>query len=184
MKEFISNIFSNVKRQIINKELEAEFQSTSWLINLNGTENIGKLHFENNNKLLLSTINGLEEGFWTITNSGALHLKLSNFNYLLNYISRNSLSIILNIDLNNDYVILINERKAVNLSIDSILKSYNSTSNLQYYVLINSRIEGPFTIKVLKQMVSNGTVNKMCFVKNNNESNFSQKTRVKDIITL
>lgn len=170
-----------------------QFINQQWVL-INGIEDAKSMYvFKPNNELIISENNEVTTTRWSFINSNFLSIMTEDGMILIKAYYKDKDTLVLNQKASEDYAFFINSTD-YSESIDSkadlqkflkdkyLKKASKLISEHEFYYIQNSKEYGPFTMKELFKKVKDNVVNAYCLVRDVNETDYTNKLRIKDLL--
>lgn len=151
-------------------------------------------YFHKNNVLSIKKNNSISKAKWHYVSPDYIRITSNNEVNVIKISFRNKHILTLDIDKKfNELAVFINESKSeiplnTHDSVTKFLhnKYINKAKDIihthEYYYVEKSKEFGPFTVKELTEKVKLNAISSLCFVRDINEHNYSNRLRIRDLI--
>jgi len=149
--------------------------------------------FKPNNELIISEDNQITKTRWSFINSNFISITTEDGMILIKAYYKDKDMLVLNQKESEDYAFFINS-SAYETTIDTkedvqqyfkdkyLKKATQLISEHQFYYIQRFKEYGPYTLKELLKKVKDKAVNAYCLVRDVNESDYTQKLRIIDLM--
>ncbi len=172
---------------------DTQFINQKWVL-INGINEVKAVYlFKPNNELVISEDNQVTKTRWSFINSNFISITTADGMILIKAYYKDKDMLVLNQKESEDYAFFINS-SAYNTTIDTkedvqqyfkdkyLKKATQLISEHQFYYIQRFKEYGPYTLKELLKKVKNKAVNAYCLVRDVNESDYTQKLRIIDLM--
>ncbi|OBX26309.1 hypothetical protein LX77_01801 [Gelidibacter algens] len=172
---------------------DTQFINQEWVL-INGIEDAKAMYlFKPNNELFISENDHVTKTRWSFINSNFLSITTEDGIVLIKAFYKDKDTLVLNQKASEDYAFFINSSDydiTINTKEDIqkylkekyLKKATELISDHQFYYIQRFKEYGPYTMKELVEKVKTNAINAYCLVRDVNESDYSKKLRIKDIL--
>ena len=170
-----------------------QFINQKWVL-INGIEDAKSMYvFNPNNELVISENNEVTTTRWTFINSNFLSIVTEDGIVLIKAYYKDKDTLVLNQKASEDYAFFVNSSdysETINSKLDVqnflkdkyLKKASELISEHEFYYIQHSKEYGPYKMKELFKKVKDNLVNSYCLVRDVNESDYTNKLRIKDLL--
>lgn len=170
-----------------------QFINQKWVL-INGIEDAKSMYvFKPNNELVISENNEVTTTRWTFINSNFLSIVTEDGIVLIKAYYKDKDTLVLNQKASEDYAFFVNSSdysETINSKLDVqnflkdkyLKKASELISEHEFYYIQHSKEYGPYKMKELFKKVKDNLVNSYCLVRDVNESDYTNKLRIKDLL--
>ncbi len=170
-----------------------QFINQQWVL-INGIEDAKSMYvFKPNNELVISENNEVTTTRWSFINSNFLSIKTDDGIVLIKAYYKDKDTLVLNQKASEEYAFFINStdyKARINTKADIqkflkdkyLKRASKLISEHEFYYIQRSKEYGPYTMKELFKKVKDNVVNAYCLVRDVNETDYTNKLRIKDIL--
>ncbi|TXE07711.1 hypothetical protein ES711_09730 [Gelidibacter salicanalis] len=172
---------------------DTQFINQKWVL-INGIDEAKAVYlFKPNNVLLISEDNQVTKTRWSFINSNFISITTADGMILIKAYYKDKDMLVLNQKESEDYAFFINS-SAYETTIDTkedvqqyfkdkyLKKATQLITEHQFYYIQRFKEYGPYTLKELLKKVKNKAVNAYCLVRDVNESDYTHKLRIIDLM--
>lgn len=193
MRDILYHIVPKLEPFDYSLHHDTQFINQEWVL-INGIEDAKAMYlFKPNNELLISENNQVTKTRWSFINSNFLSITTEDGIVLIKAFYRDKDMLVLNQKASEDYAFFINS-SVYDTTIETkedvqeyfkdkyLKKAADLISEHQFYYIQRFKEYGPYTIKELFKKVKANAVNAYCLVRDVNESDYTKKLRIKDLL--
>ena len=170
-----------------------QFINQKWVL-INGIEDAKSMYvFKPNNELVISENNEVTTTRWTFINSNFLSIVTEDGIVLIKAYYKDKDTLVLNQKASEDYAFFVNSSdysETINSKLDVqnflkdkyLKKASELISEHEFYYIQHSKEYGPYKMKELFKKVKDNLVNSYCLFRDVNESDYTNKLRIKDLL--
>jgi len=172
---------------------DTQFINQKWVL-INSIDEAKAVYlFKPNNELIISEDNQITKTRWSFINSNFISITTEDGMILIKAYYKDKDMLVLNQKESEDYAFFINS-SAYETTIDTkedvqqyfkdkyLKKATQLISEHQFYYIQRFKEYGPYTLKELLKKVKDKAVNAYCLVRDVNESDYTQKLRIIDLM--
>lgn len=193
MTDILHNIVPKLEPFDYSLHHDTQFINQEWVL-INGIEDAKAMYlFKPNNELLISENNHVTKTRWSFINSNFLSITTEDGIVLIKAFYKDKDTLVLNQKASEDYAFFINSSEydiTINTKEDIqkclkekyLKKASQLISDHQFYYIQRFKEYGPYTMKQLTEKVKTNVVNANCLVRDVNETDYTKKLRIKDLL--
>lgn len=193
MTDILYNIVPKLEPFDYSLHHDNQFINQQWVL-INGIEDAQSMYvFKPNNELVISENNEVTTTRWSFINSNFLSIMTEDGIVLIKAYYKDRDTLVLNQKASEEYAFFINSTdysESINSKADLqkflkdkyLKRASQLISEHEFYYIQHSKEYGPFTMKELIKKVKDNVVNAYCLVRDVNESDYTNKLRIKDLL--
>ena len=193
MTDILYNIVPKLQPFDFSLHYDNQFINQKWVL-INGIEDAKSMYvFKPNNELVISENNEVTTTRWSFINSNFLSISTEDGIVLIKAYYKDKDTLVLNQKASEEYAFFVNTSdysQTINSKADVqnflkekyLKKASEIISKHEFYYIQRSKEYGPYNMEELLKKVEDNEVNAYCLVRDVNESDYSHKLRIKDLL--
>ncbi|WP_027126591.1 hypothetical protein [Gelidibacter mesophilus] len=193
MRNFLYNIVPKLEPFDYLLHHDKQFINQEWVL-INGIEDTHAMYvFKPNNELVISENDKVTTTRWSFINSNFISITTADGIVLIKAFYKDNDMLVLNQKSSEEYSFFINSTEYLDvinskedvqkfLKQKYLKKASKIISEHEFFYIQRSKEYGPYTMKELFNKVKDRAVNAYCLVRDVNESDYTSKLRIKDLL--
>tara|TARA_R110002012_G_scaffold321467_1_gene549330 strand:- start:479 stop:1069 length:591 start_codon:yes stop_codon:yes gene_type:complete len=193
MQSYIFKLFPNLQEFNHSKHYKELFLNQNWVL-VNGIANKKAVYvFKDEKTLVIKENESVSETAWSIDSKNTFTIQNEDGNITVKAYFKDDDILVLNHHNTNNCAFFINES-----AYSEDLNSFEDIQNFlhdkyakkatdliyehEFYFIKKAKEFGPYKVEVLAEKVKSKTISEHCFVRDVNETDYSKKLRIRDLL--